>query len=137
MGIEWVTRIPNKIFTRVKAEFSEKIKTKYKMTSSNFSTVGSSDTPAVFPFVCIQTLEPVETGEDLERTSINGGIFTFQVDVYDNVSQTNAKSVMTEVLRIMKSMGFKCISIPTFNSSKDVHRMTARFRRSIDENDIL
>lgn len=138
MGVEWIMRIPSTVFTRIKNEFSSTLKTKYKMTSSNFSTVGSSDTPAVFPFVCIQTLEPTETGEDLEGTSINGGLFTFQVDVYDNVSQTNAKSVMTEVLRIMKSMGFQCKPIPTFNySSKDVHRMTARFRRSIDENDIL
>ena len=138
MGVEWVTRIPNKIFTRVKAEFSKKIKTKYKMTVSNFSTVGSSDTPAVFPFVYIQQLDPMETGEDLEGTTINGGLFTFQIDVTDNKKQENAKEVMTEVMRIMKTMGFKCKSLPFFDSSANgVFRMTARFRRSIDENDIL
>ena len=108
------------------------------MTVSNFSTVGSSDTPAVFPFVYIQQLDPMETGEDLEGTTINGGLFTFQIDVTDNKKQENAKEVMTEVMRIMKTMGFKCKPLPFFDSSaKGVFRMTARFRRSIGEGDIL
>lgn len=138
MGVEWVSRIPSTVFTRIKNQFSSTIKRKHKMEDSNFSTVGSSDAPAVFPFVYVKSLEPVETGEDLEGTSINGGLFTFQVDVYDNKYQANAKEVMMEVVRIMKRMGFKCKKLPSFDdSSKDVHRMTARFRREIDDGDVL
>ena len=135
---DWTDRISSIVFTRIKNEFSSTLKTKYKMTNSNFSTVGSSDTPAVFPFVYIQQLDPMETGEDLEGTTINGGLFTFQIDVTDNKKQENAKEVMTEVMRIMKTMGFKCKPLPFFDSSvKGVFRMTARFRRSIGEGDIL
>ena len=138
MGVIWVMIIPSIIFTKIKTEFSTKLKEKYNMTDKNFSTVGSSDTPAVFPFVYIQSIEPIETGMDLEATNINGGIFSFQIDVTDNQSQYRAKEVMTEVLRIMKKMGFQCKPMPSFDDSvKDVKRMVARFQRAIDENDIL
>lgn len=138
MGVIWVMTIPSIVLTRIKNEFSSSLKTKYKIESKNFSTVGSSDTPAVFPFIYLQNLEPTETGTDLEATNINGGIFSFQIDVTDNQSQSRAKEVMTEILRIMKKMGFQCKPMPSFdNSSKDVYRMVARFRKNIDENDIL
>ena len=138
MGVIWVMIIPSIIFTKIKTEFSSKLKEKYNMTDKNFSTVGSSDTPPVFPFVYIQSIEPIETGMDLEATNINGGIFSFQIDVTDNQSQYRAKEVMTEVLRIMKKMGFQCKPMPSFDDSvKDVKRMVARFQRAIDENDIL
>ena len=138
MGVIWVMTIPSIVLTRIKNEFSSSLKTKYKIESKNFSTVGSSDTPAVFPFIYLQSLEPTETGTDLEATNINGGIFSFQIDVTDNQSQSRAKEVMTEILRIMKKMGFQCKPMPSFdNSAKDVHRMIARFRKNIDENDIL
>ena len=138
MGVIWVMALPSIVFTRIKTEFSSKLKEKYSITGKNFSTVGSSDTPPVFPFIYLQSIEPIETGMDLEGTNINGGIFSFQVDVIDNQSQTRAKEVMTEILRIMKKMGFKCSPMPSFdNSSKNVFRMVARFRKNIDENDIL
>lgn len=138
MGVIWVMIIPSIIFTKIKTEFSSKLKEKYNMTDKNFSTVGSSDTPAVFPFVYLQSIQPIETGMDLEATNINGGIFSFQIDVTDNQSQYRAKEVMTEVLRIMKKMGFQCKPMPSFDDSvKDVKRMVARFQRAIDENDIL
>ena len=138
MGVIWVMAIPSIVFTRVKTEFSLKLKEKYNITGKNFSTVGSSDTPPVFPFVYLESIEPTETGMDLEGININGGIFSFQIDVTDNQSQSRAKEVMTEILRIMKKIGFQCKPMPSFdNSSKDVYRMVARFRKNIDENDIL
>jgi hypothetical protein len=137
MGVIWTMMVPSMIFTRIKNEFSAKTKEKYKMTDKNFSTVGSSDTPAVFPFVYVQMLAPLETGRDLEGTSINAGIYTFQIDVTDNKSQSNARTVMMEVLKVMKKMAFQVTQMPIYEDTKDVHRCTARFRRTISENDIL
>lgn len=137
MGVIWTMMVPSMIFTRIKNEFSDKTKEKYKMTDKNFSTVGSSDTPAVFPFVYVQMLAPLETGRDLEGTSINAGIYTFQIDVTDNKSKSNARAVMTEVLKVMKKMAFQVTQMPVYEDTKDVHRCTARFRRTISENDIL
>ena len=134
---DWTDRISSVVFTRIKNEFSSSLKTKYKMTSSNFSTVGSSDTPAVFPFVYIQLLPSAETGQDIEGDAINTGLFTFQIEVTDNQSQTRAKDVMSEVKRIMKSMRFTVQCTPTLEDTKDTHRAIMRCNRRIGSNDIL
>lgn len=135
---DWTDRISSTVFTRIKNEFSSTLKTKYKMTDvDNFSTVGSSDTPAVFPFVCIQLLPGAELGQDLDGTSINAVLFTFQIDVTDNQKKEIAKDVMEEVKRIMKSMRFSINSMPSFNDTKDTHKATIRCRRVIGEGDKL
>ena len=134
---DWTDRISSIIFTRIKNEFSSTLKTKYKMTSSNFSTVGSSDTPAVFPFVYIQLLPSTEQGQDIEGNTINAGLFTFQIEVTDNQSQARAKDVMSEVKRIMKSMRFTVQPTPDIQDTKDTHRAIMRCNRIIGSCDIL
>ena len=134
---DWTDRISSVVFTRIKNEFSSSLKTKYKMTSSNFSTVGSSDTPAVFPFVYIQLLPSAEEGQDIEGNTINAGLFTFQIEVTDNQSQTRAKDVMSEIKRIMKSMRFTVQPTPDIQDTKDTHRAIIRCNRRIGSGDIL
>ena len=134
---DWTDRISSVVFTRIKNEFSSSLKTKYKMTSSNFSTVGSSDTPAVFPFVYVQLLPSAETGQDLEGATINAGLFTFQIEVTDNQTQARAKDVMSEIKRIMKSMRFTVQCTPTLEDTKDTHRAIMRCNRIIGSCDIL
>lgn len=134
---DWTDRISSMVFTRIKNEFSSKLKTKYKMTDKNFSTVGSSDTPAVFPFVYVQLLPSSEAGQDLEGDAINAGLFTFQIEVTDNQSQTRAKEVMSEVKRIMKSMRFTVQPTPDTQDTKDTHRTIMRCNRRIGSDDIL
>ena len=134
---DWTDRISSVVFTRIKNEFSSSLKTKYKMKDENFSTVGSSDTPAVFPFVYIQLLPSAETGQDIEGNTINAGLFTFQIEVTDNQTQTRAKDVMSEVKRIMKSMRFTVQCTPTLEDTKDTHRAIMRCNRIIGSCDIL
>ena len=134
---DWTDRISSIVFTRIKNEFSSSLKTKYKMTNSNFSTVGSSDMPAVFPFVYIQLLPSAEQGQDIEGNAINAGLFTFQIEVTDNQSQARAKDVMSEVKRIMKSMRFTVQCTPTLEDTKDTNRAIMRCNRIIGSCDIL
>lgn len=134
---DWTDRISSVVFTRIKNEFSSELKTKYKMTDSNFSTVGSSDTQAVFPFVYVQLFPSAEAGQDLEGDTINAGLFTFQIEVTDNQSQTRAKDVMSEVKRIMKSMRFTVQPTPDIKDTKDTHRAIMRCNRIIGSCDIL
>ena len=134
---DWTDRISSMVFTRIKNEFSSSLKTKYKMTNSNFSTVGSSDTPAVFPFVYVQLLPSTEAGQDHEGNEINAGLFTFQIEVTDNQKQTIAKDVMSEIKRIMKSMRFTVQCTPTLEDTKDTHRAIMRCNRRIGSGDIL
>lgn len=134
---DWTDIISSTIFTRIKNEFSSSLKAKYKMTNSNFSTVGSSDTPAVFPFVYIQLLPSAEQGQDIEGNTINAGLFTFQIEVTDNQKQTIAKEIMSEVKRIMKSMRFTVQCTPTLEDTKDTHRAIMRCNRRIGSGDML
>ena len=134
---DWTDRISSVVFTRIKNEFSSSLKTKYKMTSSNFSTVGSSDAPAVFPFVYIQLLPSAEQGKDIEGDTVNAGLFTFQIEVTDNQTQARTKGVMSEVKRIMKSMRFTVQCTPTLEDTKDTHRAIMRCNRIIGSCDIL
>lgn len=134
---DWTDRISSIVFTRIKNEFSNTLKTKYKMTSSNFSTVGSSDTQAVFPFVYVQLLPSTEQGQDTEGNTINAGLFTFQIEVTDNQTQARAKDVMSEVKRIMKSMRFTVQPTPDIQDTKDTHRAIMRCNRRIGSSDIL
>lgn len=133
---EWVMLIPLKVFTKLKQDFSQTIKNEYDMSDLNFSRVDNSNKSASFPFVYFQGLPPSELGRDFQGISINGALFTFQVDVTDSQTEQRVRKVMTEVLRIMKNMGFEVIAIPSFESTQDnTHRMTARFRRIIGAND--
>ena len=134
---DWADRISSVVFTRIKNEFSSSLKTKYKMTDSNFSTVGSSDSEPVFPFVYIQLLPSTEQGQDIEGNTINAGLFTFQIEVTDNQTQARAKDVMSEVKRIMKSMRFTVQCTPTLEDTKDTHRAIMRCNRIIGSCDIL
>ena len=133
--MEWVMLVPSVVFSRVKNNFDSELKTKYGMTDSNFSTVAVSDEDATFPFVFFKTLPATEVGRDLEGTEINGAIFTFEIQVTDNRFQKNAREVMSECLRIMKSMRFEAVSMPEINSTEDTHVAIARFRRVIGKGD--
>ena len=134
---DWTDRISSVVFSRIKNEFSSSLKEKYKMKDENFSTVGSSDTPAVFPFVYINLLPSVERGQDIEGNTINAGLFTFQIEVTDNQTQARAKDVMSEIKRIMKSMRFTVQCTPTLEDTKDTHRAIMRCNRIIGSCDIL
>lgn len=137
MGVEWVMYLQSQIFTRIKNEFSSKLKTKYNMTASNFSTVGSSNTPAVFPFVYMEELGWIPNGEDLERCSLNGvKDYTLRIHVTDNKSQTRAKEIAFEILRIMVKMQFSCKIYPN-NTQDGTHSFVIHCNINKDKNDIL
>lgn len=142
----WTFSIPDIVFSRVMNDFSEDLKTKYKMqkikvngitTWKNFSTSQVSETPPVFPHITIIELPAAERGQDLEGTSINAALFTFQVDVFDNQSESRAKNCMAEVTRIMKTMRFSVNAMPSFDSKPQEYRMTARFSRIIGASNSL
>ena len=132
----WVIDKPTQIFTILKNEFSPAIKSKHNMTAQSFTDVATTSTTAVFPKVYFKTISGTEQGKTFNE-GINAALFTFQVDVTDNSTlQTTAKEIMSEVVRIMHSLGFEVTAMPNFENNVDgVHRMTARFRRLIGANE--
>lgn len=146
MASIWTMDIPTIVFSRIVSDFSEDLKTKYGMkkltvngiiTWRNFSTSQVSETPPIFPYITVVELPGQETGKDLERTFINGALFTFQIDIFDNQSESRVKGCMKEVMRIMKTMMFLAKPMPSFDSKPQEYRMTARFTREIDQYDVI
>ena len=145
MGV-WTFDIPTMVYSRIMADFSEDLKTKYKFkkitvngntTWRNFSTSQVSETAPIFPYITVIELPGAERGQDLEGTSINAALFTFQVDVFDNVSETRTKKCMEEVVRIMKTMRFQIPTMASFESKPQEYRMTTRFQRLLGNGDVL
>lgn len=137
MNDEWVMHQQSRVFSRIKNEFSEKLKKKYNMTSSNFSTVGSSDTPAVFPFVCVEEIESQEIGRDLEGTNTNGLGYGVRIHISDNKSQTDAFRIAHEVRRVMKTMRFSCSTPIPQSVVNNVHSYVLQCTEGIGDEDIL
>lgn len=134
--MNWIMLMSSAVFARIKSNLSDKFKAEYGMTDKNFSAVDGSNAHAVFPFVHVHMLPGVENAMDLERTSVNGGLFTFQIDVYDNQSANRARNVMSEVVATMKKMSFEITSMPEVEKA-ETHRCVARFRRNISKKDVL
>lgn len=133
---EWIFLVPSVVYSRIIDEFDADLKTKYNMTADNFSTTDSANKNAIFPFAFINQLQGTEEGQTLDGETVNGGLFSFQIDVYDNKTQQRARTVMAEICKIMKSMHFEIVGMPIVESG-DTHRCTMRFRRMIGASDSL
>ena len=128
--------LESQVFSRIKYKFPADVKNKFpKLDFTTDSNRATKDTS--FPLVYVHSLGGVENSKDLERTRLNGMTATFQVDVTDNENQANARTVINEVVKIMKSMLFEVSTMPMPSDYGGVYRYVARFRRNIDENDIL
>lgn len=137
MSVDWVDMVQSIVFTRVKNNFSTVIKSKYKMTDANFTTVNGQTKQPDFPSVFIQLLPGTELAEDTENDNINAMSCTIQIEVNDNVSQSRTKEVVREIKRIMKTMHFSCKELPTFENNNNITTSISRYRRNLGENDFL
>lgn len=127
--------LESQVYTRIKAQFSQKLKDRY--LNLKFTNSDRADTVPKFPTVYIHEMTGAETGEDLQGDTINAVWSSFQIEVTTNTKMNDAKEVMNEVVRIMKTMRFQVISTPEFKNTDSVYRRVARFRRMIADDDIL
>ncbi len=123
------------VFSRIKGEFSSKLKEKYP--SISFTTQEESKSKPKFPNVYVYLMPGIETGLTLERTVFEEGKFTFQIKVTNNTGQTVVQEIMNEIIRIMKKMSFEIPATPVYENDADTQWATVRFRRTIGRNDFL
>lgn len=132
----WTSDITSVVFTRIKAIGMKKLKTKYPEIS--FTTSSASSTDPKFPTVYIKRMQGSERGQDLEGTSVNATLCSFQIEVTDNVSDTRTQEVADVIYSIMKSMRFQALGEPfPDNTQKGIYRNVARYQRLIGYGDIL
>ena len=127
--------LESQVITRIKTQFSQKMKDRYP--NLKFTNSDRADTVPKFPTVYIHEMPGMETGEDLQGDTINAVWSSFQIEVTTNTKMNDAKEVMNEVVRIMKTMRFQVIATPEFQNTDSTYQRVARFRRMIADDDIL
>lgn len=123
------------IFSRLKAEFSPKIKANYP--SLTFTTEEQSKVKPKFPNVYVYLMPGSEIGQTLEGDTFAGGTFTFQIRVTNNTGQTAVQEITNEIIRLMKKMRFSIVATPVYENDADTQWSVMRFRRPICNGDIL
>ena len=131
----WFSRITNIVLTRVKAIVGKKLNTKYP--DIDFTTSASSSTTPKFPTVYIKRMQGAERGQDLDGSTVNAMLVTFQVEIADNISETRAQEVADNVCAVMKSMRFQILGEPVTDSRGNIHRNIARYQRVVGYGDTL
>lgn len=131
----WTSDIASIVFTKIKMEATEKLKSKYP--NINFTTSDEVRTDPIFPNVYVKKLQGSETGQTLDGETVNATLSSFQIEVADNVSDRRSQEVAYVVYSIMKKMRFECIGEPFQDNIEGVHRNVARYRRIIGYNDTL
>lgn len=132
----WTSDIPSIVFTRIKTVATERLKAKYP--DLFFSTAQSLSKDPQFPTVLVKRMQGREEGQTLDGTEVNAILSTFQIEVFDNVSERHAQEVADVVCKIMKSMRYEMIGEPfPDNSDNEVFRNIARYRRIVGGNDML
>lgn len=127
--------LESQVITRIKTQFSQKLKDRYP--DLKFTNSDRAETVPKFPTVYIHEMPGAETGANTEGNTINAVWTSFQIEVTTNTKMNDAKEVMNEVVRIMKTMRFQVIATPEFQNANSTYRRVARFRRMIADGDIL
>lgn len=130
----WIMDIPLKVLMRLRVEGMKSLSEYYP--DLNITDDDKQLEKPSFPTVFMQDIGGAEQGQDIEGKSVNAVLSTIQIDVVDNKKRSNVREVMSEMIRIMKSMGYSITTTANFERTQDnTYRMVARFRRMIGYND--
>lgn len=135
MATNWVMKLEPMIFTVLKTKLVKQFKTKFPKI--NVTDTNRNSTEPEYPSIMLQQLPFVERGQDLEGSSINAILCSFQIDVYTNTTQTDADTIMSEIIDIFKSMKFTINAFPSFANTSTYFRSTLRVERMIGADDVL
>lgn len=130
----WFAELSGLILTHFKTRLKKLIPDgqfkKLKITNSN-----SDIAPTELPAIWLEEVSSMETGENLDNTSINAVIETVQITVFYNGQMKDVKKLMNASVLAMKQMRFGAIMTPIYTTNHDMKTAVARFRRIIGESD--
>lgn len=134
MKENWFAEIESRIFTQISYMLTERENAPYPDMKC---TTVSQNTVVNFPTMYIHELQPVETGNDLVNQTVNAVLSTFEIQVWDNVSEKNCKDILTAAILEMKKLGFSVTMFPNVTTDSKIAWGVARFRRMIGAEDTL
>ena len=119
------------LYLRLSDEYQDKYPKPIKITSK-----GQNLTDADLPCVYIQELSTMELGRELEPGEICAIQADYQIEVYSNMSQDEAKKIAGSVTQVMKDLGFGVMVLPYPVNMNGIYRVVSRFRRAIGSDDV-
>lgn len=129
----WFAELGGLILTHYKARLKKLIPDQFKklkITNSN-----SDIAPTELPAIWLEEVSSMETGENLDNTSINAVMETIQVTIYHNGQMKDVKKLMNASVLAMKQMRFGAVMTPIYTTTHEMKTGVARFRRLIGESD--
>lgn len=132
----WVNDITTSVFSRITSRATAKFIKKYPEIF--FTKSERNARQPTFPSVYLKKLQGGERGQDLEGTSINGVLSSFQIEVTDNGENDSvANEVAWYICEIMKSMRYQMIGEPVTETTDTTFRVIARYQRVVGFGDKL
>lgn len=132
-GEFWWDEIDSYLYTYLNVKLKSALLSDYPQLY--VTTSPSTQAAARFPTVYIHSLESSEYGSDLDNTGIHGILKSIQVDVMSNTTLADSKTVMREVVSLMKAKRFSIDEFPIYSSENNVYTGICRFRRMIGAED--
>lgn len=136
MANDWVYTIETKVFTIIKTRLNTALSSTYpKLLVTQQQKL--NDEPQ-FPTVYIKMLDSPEIGSDLENTTINAMLATFEVHTIVSKAQglSGLRKVQGAVTDNFKKLRFNMVSRGEFTrETDDTYTSISRFRRVIGGNE--
>lgn len=132
----WTMDIGSAVLSKLRSKGTKALVNDYP--NINFTDSDRAPSTPKFPTVYYHEISSPETGQTLDGASLNGMLYSVQIEVTDNgTTSLTTKTVMSKVVDIMKEMRFQVVGTPEFQNTQNVFRMVARFRRTIGYNDVI
>lgn len=129
----WCFDLEPLLFTKVKAEGTKLLKTKFpKIVFTN--TDVNKGTP-IYPCVYIHTISGFETGNDIENSTVNAVNYSMQVDVVTDSSQSDCRYISGVIGTVFRSLGFTISTFPISDNGSAYYRYVMRVQRVIGHGD--
>ena len=133
---DWVYTVESKIYTIVKTRLEKALKSTYPKLLVT-EQMKMNDEPA-FPTVYIQMLDSPEIGSDLNNTTVNAMLVTFEVHVIASKAHglSGLRSIQSAVTDNFKKLRFNVVTRGEFTrETNDNYTSISRFRRVIGGNE--
>lgn len=126
---DWYSQIQSKVFTQVQYML------KKTYPSLKCTTKNESETPASFPTLYLHELQPLEVGQDLTNTSVNGIRCTIEIQVWTNTTEEDCRKILNSAVTEMKQMRFNISAMPIVQTKDKIAWGVIRATRIIGNSD--
>lgn len=129
----WYSNILPLTFTNLKVRITNDIGSDY--SNLKFVSPNESYTESNYPTIRMALVDMPEVGSDLANTAIEAFRVTLQCDVV-SLKATDTERIRNHVIRTMRDLGYRSVSIPPITRDGNKWYGFGRFRRLVEETDI-